>query len=58
MRTLKAEEQGEREKKKNATRRRKSKLKTQQRILLSEEQCAERASEAYKTQTNVQWGKS
>lgn len=42
---------------KNATRS-KSKMKIQQRILLSEEQCAERSSEAYKTQTNVQWGKS
>lgn len=30
-------------------------MKIQQRILLSEEQCAERSSEAYETQTSVQW---
>lgn len=57
MRTPPAEEQGEKErkKKKNATRRCKSEMKIQQRILLSEEQCAERSSEAYETQTSVQW---
>lgn len=46
VRTLKVENPGE---KKNAKNRHKSKMRTQQRTSVSEEQCAERSSDAYET---------